>query len=385
MAEPFVVVSDVHLSHEGAAATAGALAELVQRHPGREIIFAGDIFGLSSDPPKRDPVESAHSLLRAYPSLTGALHAHLASGAALSFLAGNHDAALSDARARPALLSALDLTPQSRLAIKPWFIRRGRVHVEHGHIWDPDNAPAHPLATWSPSTEPLGISLTRHFVARRKVWQFAHAHETTLLKGLQRAFELFGAGAPLLVAQYFSTSGAICAATLFDRGLSAEREQGARSLPRVSEEAGVSQQALQTLLEAAPSPTHTEFQRTFLRLYFDRVFAVLGLASGAACALGGALPLGALLAAASGGYLGFNVKRSGARYSNQPIRLLRDGSEVVRKLTEAELVVFGHTHVPVSERGYANAGSFGYPEVGSGRPYLVVDEAGGAELRRFER
>ena len=275
MAEPFLVVSDVHLSHEGAAATAGALAELVQRHPGREIIFAGDIFGLSSDPPKRDPVESAHSLLRAYPSLTGALHAHLASGAALSFLAGNHDAALSDARARPALLSALDLTPQSRLAIKPWFIRRGRVHVEHGHIWDPDNAPAHPLATWSPSTEPLGISLTRHFVARRKVWQFAHAHETTLLKGLQRAFQLFGAGAPLLVAQYFSTSGAICAATLFDRGLSAEREQGARSLPRVSEEAGVSQQALQTLLEAAPSPTHTEFQRTFLRLYFDRVFAVL--------------------------------------------------------------------------------------------------------------
>jgi predicted phosphodiesterase len=385
VAEPFLIVSDVHLSHEGAAAPASALAELVQRHPGQEIVFAGDIFGLSSDPPKRDPIESVQSLLRAYPNLSRALREHLAAGAALTFLAGNHDAALSDERTRPALLSALELTPQSRIAIKPWFIRRGPVHIEHGHIWDPDNAPAHPLSTWSPATEPLGISLTRHFVARRKVWQFAHAHETTLLKGLQRAFQLFGAGAPLLVAQYFSASGAICAATLFDRGLRAEREQGARALSSVGEEAGVPEQALLKLLDAAPSPTHTAFQRTFLRLYFDRVFAVLGLASGAACLLGGALPLGAALTAAGGGYLTFNVKRSGARYSNQPIRLLRDGAEVVRDLTRAELVVFGHTHVPVSEPGYANAGSFGYPEVGSGRPYLIVDETFEPRLRRLER
>lgn len=384
MAQPFLIVSDVHLSHEGATATAEALTELVRRHPGQEIVFAGDIFGLSSDPPKRDPVESAQCLLRGYPQLSSALREHLASGAPLTLLAGNHDAALSDERTRPALLSGFELSDASPLSVKPWFIRRGSVHVEHGHIWDPDNAPAHPLATWSVATEPLGIALTRRFVARRRVWQFAHAHETTVSEGFRRAFQLFGARAPLLVAQYFAASSAICAETLFDRGLRSERELGARALSGVSQEAGVAESALQEVLEAAPSPTHTEFQRTFLRLYYDRVFALLGVGSGAACLLSGALPLGAALAVAGGGYLALNVKKSGARYSNQPVRLLRDGAHVVRGLTNAELVVFGHTHVPVSEAGYANAGSFGYPVIGEGRPYLVAFENGSVEPRRFE-
>jgi hypothetical protein len=312
------------------------------------------------------------------------LREHLAAGANLTFLAGNHDAALANDGMRPALLAALELDHQSPLEIKPWFIRRGRVHVEHGHMWDPDNAPAHPLATWSVATEPLGIALTRRFVARRKVWQFAHAHETTVIEGFRRAFQLFGARAPLLVLQYFAASSYICAETLFDRGLAAERANGTRALATVSREAGLAESALRELLEAAPVPTHTEFQRTFLRLYNDRVLALLGLGSGAACALSGALPIGAALALAGGGYLALNVKKSGARYSNRPVRLLRDGAEVVRGLTEAGLVIFGHTHVPVTEAGYANAGSFGYPALGSGRPYLVVAESGDAELRRSE-
>lgn len=384
MVAPFVIVSDVHLSHEGSAPSAEALSRVVRQFTGQEIVLAGDVFGLSSDPPDRDPVESLRSLVAGYPELARAFREHLAAGAGLTFLAGNHDAALSDERMRPALLAALDLSDDSPLSIKPWFIRRGRVHVEHGHLWDPDNAPAHPLATWSVATEPLGISLTRRFVAKRKVWQFAHAHETTVIDGFRRAFQIFGVRAPLLVAQYFAASSSICAETLFDRGLAAERASGTRAIPAVSKEAGVREGALRELLEAAPVPTHTEFQRTFLRMYNDRVLALLGLGWGTACVISGALPLGAALSLASGAYLGFNVKKSGARYKNRPVRLLRDGAEVVRELTEAGLVVFGHTHVPVTEAGYANAGSFGYPAVGAGRPYLVVDEAGSVELRRCE-
>ena len=228
-AAPFVIVSDVHLAHQGSSPTADALSALVRRYPGHELVLAGDVFGLSSDAPARDPVESVQSLLRAYPGLCQTFREHVLAGAGLTFLAGNHDAALSDERMRPALLAALELGTDSPLEIKPWFIRRGRVHVEHGHLWDPDNAPAHPLATWSVATEPLGIALTRRFVARRKVWQFAHAHETTVVEGFRRAFQLFGARAPLLVAQYFAASSAICAETLFDRGLAAERAQGARA------------------------------------------------------------------------------------------------------------------------------------------------------------
>lgn len=384
MATPFIIVSDVHLSHEGAAPTADALANLLGRYPGHEIVLAGDVFGLSSDPPARDPIESLQSLIGGYSGLRSALRAHLSSGAQLTFLAGNHDAALASPGMRSAFLAALELSESSGLSIKPWFIRRGRVHVEHGHVWDPDNAPAHPLASWSIATEPLGIALTRRFVARHKVWQFAHAHETTVMAGFQRAFQLFGARAPLLVLRYFAASTWICTETLFDRGLSLERARGTSAIPDVSAEAGIAEAAVRGLLEAMPQPTHTEFQRTFLRLYNDRVLALLGVGSGAACALSGALPLGALLAVSGGAYLALNVKRSGARYRDQPVRLLRDGAETVRGLTGAGLVVFGHTHVPVSEAGYANAGSFGYPPAGPGRPYLLVDDSGSADLRRTD-
>jgi predicted phosphodiesterase len=384
VATPFIIVSDVHLSHTGSGPSADALASLLRRYPGHEVVLAGDVFGLSNDPPQRDPVESVQSLIRGYDGLRGALRAHLASGARLTLLAGNHDAALSNVGMRSAFLAAIELAEASPLSIKPWFIRRGRVHVEHGHVWDPDNAPAHPLANWSAATEPLGISLTRRFVARRKVWQFAHAHETTVMEGFRRAFQLFGARAPLLVLQYFAASTRICAETLFDRGLSAERARGRSAIPDVSTEAGVTEDAVRGLLEAMPEPTHTEFQRTFFRLYNDRVLALVGVGSGAACALSGALPLGAALALTGGAYLALNVKRSGARYRDQPVRLLRDGAETVRGFTGAELVVFGHTHVPVTEAGYANAGSFGYPASGAGRPYLVVTESGSAELHRMD-
>jgi predicted phosphodiesterase len=74
------------------------------------------------------------------------------------------------------------------------------------------------------------------------------------------------------------------------------------------------------------------------------------------------------------------VRFAGARYTNRPVRLLRDGADIVRELTRAELVIFGHTHVPEVSEHYANSGSFGYPTLGKGRPYLLVDPRGSAEL-----
>jgi hypothetical protein len=58
---------------------------------------------------------------------------------------------------------------------------------------------------------------------------------------------------------------------------------------------------------------------------------------------------------------------------------LREGAQIIRRITGAKLVVFGHTHVAESVDGYSNAGSFGYPHAGLGRPYLVVDPTGSAE------
>jgi hypothetical protein len=381
-APPLVILSDLHLSHGASADTARAFAELVGQYPGHEIVLGGDVFGLSSDPRSRDPRESVGSLLEAEPGLISALRAHLVRGFSLTLIAGNHDAALTLPGMRAALLSRLELVDAAPLAIEPWFIRRGGVHVEHGHVWDPDNAPAHPLAPWSPRTEPLGIQLTRRFVARNGVWEFAHAHETTLVAGLQRAFKLFGARAPALVARYFATSSSICAETLLNRGLGQDVLSGELSLVRQAEAADVDVDSLRALLETAPRPTHLAFRDTFLRLYFDRVLSALGIGAGAIWMLTRRSPAGMALALGSGFYWSLNVQKSGSRYRNGPVLRLREGANTVAQFTGADLVVFGHTHVPEIDGRYANAGSFGYPARGMGRPYLLLVPNAPAELRR---
>lgn len=378
---PLVVLSDLHLWHSGSAAVARALTELLATYPGHEIVLAGDIFGLSNDPRSRDPIESVCTLLTGQPALLGAIRHHVSRGAPFTLIAGNHDAGLTKPGMREALLERLELTETAPLTIEPWFIRRGRVHVEHGHVWDPDNAPAHPLAPWSTETEPLGVALTRRFVARNAVWEFAHAHETTFIAGLRRAFRLFGARTPGLVARYFATSSSICAETLLDRGLSRAREHGERALAQQASATGVAAEALQTLLSLAPRPTHLAFRDTFLRLYFDRVLSAIGLGAGTLWTLLRRSPAGMALALGGGAYWAWNVRHSGSRYQNQPVRRLREGASVVARVTGAELVVFGHTHVAERDGVYANAGSFGYPPAGRGRPYLVVSESGSAELR----
>lgn len=384
MERPLVILSDLHLSHAGSESTAEAFVQLLNSYAGHEFVLAGDIFGLSSDPPKRDPVESVTTLLRASPNLLESLGRRLAQGEPVTLLAGNHDAAIAHGAMRGALLDLLGLNDAAPLSLNPWFVRRGGVHIEHGHLWDPDNAPAHPLSEWTALTEPLGIALTRRFVARRGVWEFAHAHETTLVRGLKRAFDIFGPKAPLLVAHYFATSARICVETLFDRGLDAQRSLGDDALALAGAEHGVPPEALRQLIDQAPDPTHTRFNQTFLRLYYDRVLCSLGLLGGAAGTIAGGGAVTLALAAASCAYLALNVKRSGARYENRPIVLLRDGADIVRSSTGADTVVFGHTHVPEVGGGYANSGSFGYPEHGKGRPFLLVDERGRAELRRSD-
>lgn len=361
--------------------TASAFAELIGAHPGHEIVLDGDVFGLSNDPRGRDPIESVGTLVSAHPELVSSMRKHLSRGFPMTLIAGNHDAAIAVDGMREGLLSRLEIHQAAPLAIEPWFVRRGEVHIEHGHVWDPDNAPSHPLAPWSPNTEPLGIQLTRRFVARHGVWEFAHAHETTLVDGLTRAFRLFGVRAPLLVGRYFATSALICAETLFDRGLLRDREHGQASLAKQAEATGMDVEALWAVLSEAPRPTHLDFHETFLRLYYDRVISAASIALGTFWGLTRASPAGMTLALAAGAYWSWNVRHYGSRYRNQPVRLLRDGANTVARLTGAKLVVFGHTHVPELDGCYANGGSFGYPARGSGRPYLLVTAEGAAELR----
>lgn len=381
LVEPLAIASDVHLQHEGSERSAGRLAQLLDAHAGHEVILAGDIFNLSVDRPSRDPAESVHSIVARYPRLIAALAKHLAAGHAVTLISGNHDAGVLTRGTRERLLALCGAQDTARLSIEPWFVRRGGLHVEHGHVHDPDNAPAHPLAAWSPETEPLGISLTRRFLSPHDAFTFAHAHHTTPLQGLMHTFKTFGARAPLMVLHYFATSSRLAAESAVPERMAAEKARGAAALPGFAELNGLSQSALQTLLDRLPRPTHEDFRDTFFRLYFDRVLATIGVAGGAARLLLGG-PLGGGVALASALYLHASLRKGVDRYSSLPVKRLYAGADLVRATTGASLVIFGHTHCEDEAEGYVNSASFTYTQR-RGSPYLHVERDERVERREL--
>jgi UDP-2,3-diacylglucosamine pyrophosphatase LpxH len=382
--EPLAIASDVHLEHTGSERSASRLARLLQGHAGHEVVLAGDIFNLSIDPPSRDPSESVRDIVASYPDLVSALRQHLASGHALTFIGGNHDAGVVTRGTRERLLELCGLNADARLAIEPWFIRRGDVHVEHGHAHDPDNAPAHPLAVWSPETEPLGISLTRRFLAPHDAFTFAHAHHTTPLQGFVHAIKTFRGRAPLIVAHYLLISSRLTAEAAVPERLGAEKARGRDAIAGFAERNGLSTDVVLALLAELPRPTHEDFKHTFFRLYSDRVLATLSVAGGGARLLLGGVGgvLGGAVALSGALYLHRSVKKGVDRYSSLPVKRLYAGAELVRRVTGARVVVFGHTHCEDEADGYVNSASFTYT-ARRGSPYLHVSKDGQVERREL--
>jgi predicted phosphodiesterase len=378
---PLVIVSDVHLSHAGTREKGDALAALVRQHTDAEIILNGDIFNLSLDPPGADPQRSMLDMLEPETELREALRAHVTAGRKLSFLPGNHDASLADPRTREALLSWLGLGQNAPLEVGAWFLRRGNVHVEHGHAYDPDNAPTHPLCVPSPRSEPLGVALTRRFLAPHRAFDFAHATEITPLEALLRALRVFGTRTPVLLAHYFATAGTFCREAGWSPALAAEFSTGDARVDAFAKAAGVEAARIRALIDDRPRPTHESFERAFFRLYFDRVVSASAIGAG----LGGwvlartGTPLG--IAAAGALYLAESQRRGRNRYEGLPVKRLRAAAGRVREFMRAELVVFGHTHVAETEPGYMNPGSFTY-RAGPGRPYALIDRNGQASILR---
>lgn len=382
--EPLAIASDVHLEATGSERSASRLARLIEGSAGHEIVLAGDIFNLSLDVPSRNPADSVRDIVAQYPDLTGAMRGHLAAGHALTFIGGNHDAGVVTRGTRERLLALCDVRDEARLTIEPWFIRRGGVHIEHGHVHDPDNAPAHPLAAWSPETEPLGISLTRRFLSPHDAFTFAHAHHTTPLQGFTHAIKTFRGRAPLIVLHYFLISSRLTAEAAVPERLKAEKARGQDATPAFAARNGLPADVVQNLLEALPRPTHEDFEQTFFRLYFDRVLATLGVAGGAARVLFGGVGgvLGGAMALSSALYLHRSVKKGVDRYSSLPVKRLYAGAELVRQVTDARLVVFGHTHCEDQADGYLNSASFSYTQR-PGSPYLLISPEGAAERREI--
>jgi UDP-2,3-diacylglucosamine pyrophosphatase LpxH len=378
---PFIVTSDLHLSADASASTVHDLARLIRGNPGHELILAGDVFNLSWEAPGNSALGAVLSLLACYPELGRVLREQVSGGAPLTFVAGNHDAGIMAAGLREALLQKLELSQESPLEIAPWFVRRGTVHVEHGHFYDPDNAPAHPLAEWQPGTEPLGIAITRRFVRPSGAYHFSHAHETTPLAGIIKAFRVYGARTPLIIAQWFQVAGKLCLETRQQGRFDAELRAGAAALESFAELVQLEPEVLRRLLESGAVQTHRDFRKTFMRLYFDRVFASSSLLLSSAAYLAWKGRAAGILSLLAGLYLIQSVQRTGNRYEDLPVERLRAAAERVRELTAAKAVIFGHTHHVDEVPGYANTGSFGYSQ--GGRPYVRVDETGALHVLKI--
>ena len=381
-ARPALVVSDIHLGRNPARDLASDLARLVRAHPEHELIVAGDAFDLSMEPASSPPLEAMVGLLGAHPTLVDALRRHVSGGSPLTLIAGNHDHEVGTATARTALGDRLGVISDAPLRTAPWMVRRGRVHIEHGHVYDPDNAPTHPLAQWTRMTEPLGISLTRRFLAPTGAGHFAHAHSTTPLEGFLDAFRQYGKRGPWIVYQWFATSIRVCAEAGPARRFDEERERGTSALGEAGRDVG--ELPFESLLHHAATPTHHSFEATFMRLYFDRVIAAVGLTAGAALAALFSRTLAAGIVGASGAYLLYSNLRQKDRYGARPTERLRAVAEDVAGVVDADVVVFGHTHR--EERGprYLNSGSFAFSRR-EARPYAVLSPGGEAEARLLPR
>lgn len=380
---PLLILSDLHLGPAAPLGADASLEALLGRFPERDVLVLGDLFDLSAEVGDDDLATVMCRKWAAHPPARAGISRHLRLGRRVTLVAGNHDAELVAPGAKRAILTSLDLPQSTDLAIEPWFYRAGPIHFEHGHLWDPDNAPLHPLVPTLRSSEPLGVALTRQVLAPTGAFQFAHAHHTTPLQGLIRVLRELRFRAPELIVRYF-----VAGAKIFLHAAARESKRAFRDGTQAIEEyaAGRALPAdVLTKLEALrPLPRHARAKTVFARLYMDRALATVVTAS--------SLTLGAvsadmsylLLAAAGALYLALSKGDRAYRYSASLVERVRQSALQVVGVVDARLVVFGHTHVEEALPGYVNTGTFGFASA-RGRPFLLANVDGTVHRGYLER
>jgi len=366
-----IILSDLHLGPTCPPDTAAAAARVIRRHPGHEVILLGDTFDLSIDPPELDPALSVSRHLVANPEFKEALRERLVQGTPVTLFAGNHDAQLAAPHVRSEMLDCLRLNDRAQLACGTWCLNWEGLHLEHGHMYDPDNAQTHPLVAPHFDTEPLGIKMMRNVLAPTDALFFAHAHELTPLRGLTQAFIELGPAAPRLVTRYYLEALKVFArakATSFCE----EESLGANRLLACASASNLEIELLQQLLTARASPRHHRRRDVFYRLYLDRSIATAVWWSSTVLGAVTSIPAFWGLTGISLAFLGASLARGKNRYSGSLTNRLRNAALNVRKLMDARAVVFGHTHVEETVPGYVNNGSFGFGGH-NGRTYLLLE------------
>lgn len=378
-----LVVADVHLTRHTPLEVSRDLASLVDAHRGARLFVAGDLFDRSAE---GEPLPSFDEVLTIHAGLRQALGAHLDAGGELRLAAGNHDSEVAAPGFVTELAEAIGVSSASRarLTATPWFFREGGLHVEHGHVFDPDNAPAHPLVQGAPS---LGVRFVHDFIAPTGAYAYLNRNAKLPLELFVEAFTRYGLRGPYVVATFFRAAFAALAASGSRYDLDGERATGDALLEAFAVSAGVSPSDVRAVLSEADPPTLSDTRKTFGRLYLDRVASTLSLLGSLGLAGAGKARAALVLGALGAGSMLASWMTSYDRYAGKVVARLADGAELIARHTSAELVVFGHAHHAEVRGSYANPGSFAFsPD--EGRTFLEIDSRGGrprAELRSMPK
>lgn len=376
-----IVVGDLHLRGDGDPRPGRALASLLSTEPEATLVFAGDSLDLAAEP-AADAGAAARRTLASAPELCAAIAERAGRGVRTVFVAGNHDADIARDETTVAIHEALGLARDDRAHVltAPWFHRLadGAVHVEHGHVFDPDGAPTHPLAPVA--RDDVGIAILRKFIVPVE-GHFLVAHNAEApLPLLMRVIRTYGSRAPWVIGLYIKTALGTWLSSGDSFPIEVDRAEGARRLVEFAAEVGLDHDTLSLLLDAHATPTRAQRTSTFLRLYLDRVIATSAVLTGttmsaAGAALGTSAPMIAGVPLAAVGALGLSASiLAGAnRYRGRAERALRVGAERAAEITGARTVVLGHVHVDSSGPRYRNTASFAFAPQ---HPYLIVEEDG---------
>lgn len=380
-----VVLADLHLIRESPRPLAADLAAFVAAHAGDRLVCAGDLFDLPADGPRRPAREAVSAVLGAHPDVRAALGRHLDTGGKLVLLGGNHDADVGAASFPADLVAALGATPSAALQVQtsPWFLREGALHLEHGHVYDPDNAPAHPLVQGASS---LGVHFVEEFIRPAGAHRYLQVNDQTPLKLFLSSFTWFGARAPHVIYRYFHAAfAAMLKSGPFYRA-HGERERGAALADVFAADIGVDRDLVERVLAHGAAPTMESLARTISRLYFDRVVATLSISGGLGAVAAGKPVEGSVVAALGAVLMAASWSRGHDRFGGTVPERLAASAARLAEGTGARLVVFGHTHREGEGERYVNTGSFAFPRGAPGRPYVEIEgspEAPRAVRRHF--
>jgi UDP-2,3-diacylglucosamine pyrophosphatase LpxH len=380
-----VVIGDLHLRRGGDPRNARALVEALAASPDASIVFAGDALDLAAEPVTA--AEAVTETLKSEPALCRVLADRASRGLAVTFVAGNHDAEIAHPEPTRALHDVLGLAPEHRknVTTEPWFTRLcdGAVHVEHGHVFDPDGAPTHPLAPIA--RDDVGIAILRRFIVPMDAHFLVQHTAEAPLPLLMRVIRKYGPRAPFVIGLYIHTALSTWQSSGERFPLEGDREEGMRRLHEFGSRVELDRETLELLLEAHATPTRAHATATFLRLYLDRVLATAAVVTGstltASSLLGmpGLAFVGVPLAAVGALTLSASLLVGVNRYRGRAERALAEGAARAAEITGARTVILGHVHVDASGPSYRNTASFAFAPR---HPYLLV-EADGEVVRGF--